>query len=102
MQGLMLLSILLNKEYDPPAALSFAALVMLVTNPVVITSVGFQLSVASVAGIFLFAAKITGWILDERRLGKWKKKKYYRVLIKFATSVGVSLSAMVLTTPLTA
>lgn len=102
MQGLMLLSILLNKEYDPPAALSFAALIMLVTNPVVITAVGFQLSVASVVGIFLFAAKITGWILDERRLGKWKKKKYYRLLIKFATSVGVSLSAMVLTTPLTA
>ena len=102
MQGLMLLSILLHKEYDPPAALSFAVLVMLVANPVVITSVGFQLSVASVSGIFLFTARITGWLLDERRLGKWKKKRGYGLVIKFSTSIGVSLGAMVLTTPLTA
>ena len=102
MQGLMLLSTLLHKEYDSSTAFSFAVLVMLVANPVVVTSVGFQLSVASVAGIFLFTSKITGWLLDERRLGKWKKKRYYGLLIKFATSVGVSLGAMVLTTPLTA
>lgn len=102
MQGLMLLAMVLNKEYDPPTSLSFAVLVMLASNPVVISSVGFQLSVASVSGIFLFAGRITGWLLDENRLGKWKKKKYYGVLIKVSTSIGVSLGALVLTTPLTA
>lgn len=56
MCGLMLAALLLNKEYDGPAALAFAAVVMLIGNPLVITSVGFQLSVASVAGIYLFCA----------------------------------------------
>ncbi len=102
MQGLMLLSLLLRKEYDPPTSLAFAVLVMLSVNPLVITSVGFQLSVASVAGIFLFTSRITGWLLAERRLGRWKKKKFYGVLIKISTSVGTSLGALVLTTPLTA
>ena len=102
MQGLMLLSLLLHKEYDPPTSLAFAALVMLVANPVVVTSVGFQLSVASVAGIFLFAGKIAAWLLNDQRLGRWKKRKFYGILVKTATSVGVSLGALLLTTPLTA
>ena len=102
MQGLMLLAVVLRREYDPPTALAFAVLVMLAINPVVITSVGFQLSVASVAGIFLLAGRITSWLLDEKRLGKWKKKKWYGLIIKAATSVGVSLGALLLTTPLTA
>ena len=102
MQGLMLMAMVLRKEYDPPTALSFAVLAMLVVNPVVITAVGFQLSVASVSGIFLFAGRITGWLLDEKRLGKWKKKKFYGILIKISTSIGVSTGALILTTPLTA
>ena len=51
MSGLMLLAQLFRKEYDGPTALSFAALCMLIVNPLVITSVGFQLSAGSVAGI---------------------------------------------------
>ena len=102
MQGLMLLAVLVHREYDPPAALSFAALTMMAVNPLVITSVGFQLSVASVAGIFLFAPRITGWLLSEKQLGRWKKAKFYGFLIKIVTSVAVSLSALLFTTPLTA
>ena len=37
MCGLMLAALLLNKEYDGPAALAFAAVVMLIGNPLVIT-----------------------------------------------------------------
>jgi len=102
MQGLMLASVMLRREYDPPTSLAFAVLTMVLINPLVISSVGFQLSVASVAGIFLFAQRITGWLLHEDRLGKWKKKKCYGLLIKIATSVGVSTGALLLTTPLTA
>ena len=102
MQGLMLLALLLRKEYDPPTALAFAVLVMLMANPLTITSAGFQLSVASVSGIFLFCRKISDWLLDEKRLGKWKKKKYLGGLLnKSVAAIGVSLSALITTTPLT-
>ncbi len=103
MQALMLLALLLKKEYDPPTALSFAVLVMLTVNPLTVTSAGFQLSVASVAGIFLFSGRISRWLLDEKRLGRWKKSKLLNKLANYAaTSVAVSLSALITTTPLTA
>ena len=54
MQGLVILALLFNKEYDPPTALSFAVLTMLAVNPLTITSVNFQLSVGCLVGIFLF------------------------------------------------
>ena len=101
MQLLMLLALLFNKEYDPATGLAFAAAVMLGINPLVITSVGFQLSVASVAGIFLFAGRISGWLLDEKRIGRFSKTGK-RLWSKLATSVSISLGAMLTTTPLTA
>lgn len=95
MSGLMLLARIVNREYDGPAALSFSALVMLFGNPLVITSASFQLSVASVAGIFLFAPGIRQWMLgtvkQQNRLVKWA-----------ASSVSVTLGATLLTTPLSA
>lgn len=101
MQILMLLALLFRKEYDPPTGLSFAVIVMLCINPLVITSVGFQLSVASVAGIFLFSGRISNWLLEKLRLGKSKKKEK-RFLSKLISSVSISLGAMLTTTPLTA
>ena len=103
MQLLMLLALLFKKEYDPPTALSFAALVMLTVNPLTITSTGFQLSVASVAGIFLFCGRINNWLQDAKRLGKYKKNKPLSKLVNtISASVSVSLSALIMTTPLTA
>lgn len=102
MQILMMLSLLCLREYDPPTALSFAALAMLVWNPLVITSAGFQLSVGSVAGIYLYSSRIRGWIL-ERLPGKGKGKRMVaRVCGWLSGSIGVSLSAISLTTPLVA
>ena len=103
MQLLMLLALLFKKEYDPPTALCFAALVMLTVNPLTITSTGFQLSVASVAGIFLFCGRINGWLQDPKRFGRWKKNKLLNKLSNTVTASGsVSLSALITTTPLTA
>ncbi|MBO5953973.1 MAG: DNA internalization-related competence protein ComEC/Rec2 [Oscillospiraceae bacterium] len=103
MQMLMLLAMLCNREYDPPTALSFAALVMLTGNPQTITSVGFQLSVASVAGIFLFSEKLRMWLMASQRLGRWDGKSIPGRLARgVATSVSISLSATVITTPLCA
>lgn len=101
MHGLMVVGILLDREYDPPTALGFAVLCMLMLNPWVATNVGFQLSVCCMIGILLFSERIKQYFLDKKRLGKcrgWRKK----LAAWFATSVSVSLSASVLTTPLCA
>ena len=99
MCGLMLVAQLLNKEYDGPSALSFAVLVMLAVNPYCIGSVSFQLSVASVAGIFLFAPGIR----EKLTAGlKNKKGKQYGLLRKLAAGIAVTIGAQILTIPLCA
>ncbi len=101
MSGLMLLSMLLNKEYDGATGLAFASLVMLILNPLVITSVSFQLSVGSVAGIYLFQTPIRQWILSRFSLKKEQKFRK-RVVNWFASSIAITVSAMTITTPLCA
>ena len=99
MCGLMLVAQLLNKEYDGPSALSFAVLIMLAVNPYCIGSVSFQLSVASVAGIFLFAPGIR----EKLTAGlKNKKGKQYGLLRKLAAGIAVTIGAQILTIPLCA
>lgn len=101
MQALMVLSLLLNKEYDPPTALAFAVIVMLGINPMTITSVSFQLSVGCLIGIFLFYQPLYDYLSG---LIQFKKPKGY--LARWAkwifASVSVTLSAMSVTTPLCA
>lgn len=103
MQSLMLLAMLLDREYDGPTSLAFAALVMLVVNPLTILSVSFQLSMCCMMGIFLFSEKIREYLL---RIGKrhiYKEQKLMNRLWRgIAASVSVSLSATVMTTPLVA
>lgn len=95
MSGLMLLATLVNREYDGPVSLSFAGLLLLLMNPLVIASAGFQLSFASVAGIFLFSTQIRSW-LSALLQGK-VPVGFARYL---AASVSVTLGASVLTVPL--
>ena len=103
MHFLMILSMTLRREYDPPTALAFAVFIMLGINPLTVTSAGFQLSVGSVAGIILFSGRIHGWLLSKGRLGDGKGKTLKAKVIRYiATSVSVTLSAMIMTTPLTA
>ena len=103
MQTLMILAMLLNREYDPPTALSFAVVTMLLINPQTITSVSFQLSVACMVGIFLFSQRIYDYLLDEKRLGKAKGKTLRARLSRWICgSASVTLGAMVTTTPLCA
>ena len=104
MQFLMLLSMLTDKEYDPPTALAFAVLVILGINPMAITSVSFQLSVGCMIGIFAFSEPLQEYFLSfgklkEKSKGKSRKAKCIRW---FTGSVAVTLSAMVVTTPLCA
>ena len=103
MHGLMLLALLVNKEYDPPTALGLAVLVMLAANPMAVTSVSLQLSAGCMAGIFLFSRRIYDFLLSEKRLGPAKGKNAKDRLIRWAAgSVSVTLGAVSLTTPLSA
>jgi len=103
MQGLLILALMLNKEYDPPTALAVAVLVMLLVNPITITSVSFQLSAGCVAGILLFSRKIYDAVLSGKR-EKWTKGRGLRAkAIRWSvSSFSVTLSAMAITTPLSA
>ena len=89
MQSLVILALCADREYDPPTALSFAALTMLAVNPLVILSISFQLTVGCMAGIFLFRDPIARWMGE--RMPKW-----------LADGIAITLSAMTLTTPLVA
>lgn len=101
MIGLMMLSQVLNREYDSPTSLAFAGLVMLAVNPLVITSISFQMSFGSVAGILLFQEKLSDWM--KKKLGEPKGKNLPARMKKwFISSVSVTLSAITLTTPLSA
>ena len=103
MYGLMFGSLALQREYDAPTALSFAVLVMLIVNPLAITSVGLQLSCCCVIGIFLFSSGIREFILGQKCLGRIKlpfgKGKIKRWI---AGSVSITISTMITTTPLCA
>lgn len=102
MQILMMLALLVNREYDPPTALAFSVLAILVWNPLEITSAGFQMSVSSVAGIYLFSAPIREWLekrlLPEKKPPRWKR----RAGTWLSSGISVSLSASVFTVPLVA
>ncbi len=103
MQGLMILALLVNKEYDPPTALATAVFLILAVNPLSITSVSLQLSVGCMVGILLFSKRIHDYFLAESRLGPAKGKGLKPRLIRWIVgSVSVTLGAMSVTTPLCA
>lgn len=103
MQSLMILALLVNKEYDPPTALAFSVLVILGVNPISITSVSLQLSAGCMVGIFLFAQPIHDYLLHEDRWGPAKGKHIKARLTRWAAgSFSVTLSAMSTTVPLCA
>lgn len=101
MHGLALIAMLFEREYDPPSALSFAVLCMLLSNPWTITNVGFQLSIGCVVGIFLFSEPIRLWLLDRKRLGRFGGR-LGKLLKGLAAGISVSLGASVFTTALSA
>ena len=100
MAGLMMVAKLLDKEYDGPTALSAACLLMLTIDPLSVGSVSLQLSAGCVAGILMFQGKIQAWI--DRHIHNVERHERSRLKSWFSASVAVTLSAMSLTTPLSA
>lgn len=98
MQGLMLLAMLWDRDYDSPTALAFAGLCILAANPLAITSVSFQLSFGCMVGIFGFSERIYNGILTGRR-----SKGFLGGLLRwFGASVSITLGANFVTVPLIA
>lgn len=91
----------LFEAYDSLTGLALACLLMLAVNPFVIHSVSFLLSVSSVTGILVFAAPLYRW-----QTGLFPKKKPYSILSRVVRSIcqttSVSVSAMVITVPISA
>jgi len=70
MLSLSLLARLCRREYDPPSALAFAVLVLLLGNPLTAASASFQLSVGAVAGGWAGAAAATARVKADLRATK--------------------------------
>ena len=99
MASLMLLAGVVHREYDPPTALAFAVLCILLGNPYAVRSLSFQLSVGSVAGIMAFSQRIFRYFR-----GKYfpKQKFARKCLAYFYGSVSVTMGAGVFSVPLCA
>ena len=98
MQGLMMLALLLRREYDPPSALAFAVLVILGANPFAVTSVSFQLSCGCIVGIFLFSGPFQRhfqYLTKGFTLGAKLRKG-------IVASLSVTVGTMIVTVPLCA
>lgn len=103
MQVLIILSMLLDKEYDPPTSLGFSVLVLLAVNPLTITSVGFQLSVACMVGILAFNNRIYQFLIKRKGIAKADGKGFRSKLVRgILTSISISVSVWIVTTPLCA
>jgi competence protein ComEC len=101
MHSLMIIGLLIDKEYDPLTSLGFAALCMLALNPWTVANVSFQLSVLCMVGILTISDPIKKWILDRLPLSRCNKKmkKWAGAL---AASIAMCIGATVFVTPLCA
>lgn len=94
MQIIMLTAPMVRRENDSWTSLAAAALLLLMENPWAITSIGFQLSFAAVAGLLLFSSP-----LQKRLLALQKKPgRLWRMAV---SGISACLSATVATLPLT-
>jgi len=100
MQCLMIGGALFDREYDGPTELAFASLAMLAVNPLVVTSVSFQLSIGCIAGIFLFRKRLYDWFCEKLNCGS--RGIIARMKRFLAGSVSMTLAAISLTAPLSA
>ncbi len=98
MQILMILAMLLRREYDPPSALSLSVIVILLFNPFAVTSASFQLSCGCVVGIFLFVPRLQNYVY-KKIPGSTRMARTVRGIL---SGISVSISTMLMTAPLSA
>ena len=98
MQIVMILALLLRREYDPPSALALAVLVILLMNPFAVVSVSFQLSCGCIVGIFLFSGRLRNYFYTKVKGFTFKAKALRAV----GSGISVTVGTMITTIPLCA
>ncbi len=97
-------AILLNKNWRSLNALSVAALIILLINPLSLFTVSFQLSFAAVAGILFVAPKFAEILHDNQAHGDAGKKRLSAFTGKKAMAVAIvlvtSIAATTAVTPI--
>ncbi len=100
MQLVICFSVLLDREYDSPTALAAALLVLTAANPFAGRNVGLLLSFAATLGILLFCGELDAGLFH---LPPRQERRFPGSLLRYArNSLSVSLSAQVLTLPISA
>ncbi len=82
------IGVILERERNILNILSFAALVILIFNPLILFQVGFQLSFLGVLALIMFTPKIAAWV--QRIFPKLNKK----ITIFFSGTIAIQLSAI--------
>lgn len=95
MYAFLMAAPLVGRDSDSPTAMGAALLLLTVQNPWCLLDVGLQLSFLATAGILAFQKKIYA------ALRYRKKKKFAPVWNALAGTAATTLSALVLTTPVT-
>lgn len=93
-------AVLLDRDYDNHSALALALAVLTAFNPFASHNVGLLLSFFSTLGILLFYEKLRKSLFPVPKA--WEKKLPGKVVGYLRSSLAVSLSALVLTLPITA
>lgn len=97
MISMMLLAPLLGREYDAPAALCAALLILLLLDPYSISDIGLQMSFLSTLGLILFSGK-----LQKAIIGVIPNKIPGFISRALSSTLAASLSALLFTIPIVA
>ncbi|MBP5189621.1 MAG: ComEC family competence protein [Bacteroidales bacterium] len=102
--GLMFSLIVLGQMFftKPPTlnTVAASALIILVTNPLLLFDIGFQLSYSAVIAIILFTKPLEN-LIPIPESNKWATNLLFKLLKKIRTLLCVCLSAQLAVTPLT-
>ncbi|MDD3165603.1 MAG: DNA internalization-related competence protein ComEC/Rec2 [Oscillospiraceae bacterium] len=96
----LLLAPVLKKEADAPTSFGAALLLLLAENPFACANIGLQLSFGAVAGIGLLGGKLSRWFA--RKIEKLPARYLKRIAWFIASSISVTLGALLFTVPISA
>ena len=103
MQMFLICAPMVKRERDSITSLMAALLLILVSNPYSVASVGLHLSFSATLGIILFSAKINSAVTDAFRGKKIFRRRLSRGLINYIVGgLSTTFGALIFTLPLTA
>ncbi len=104
MVTIVLVSHLFRRQADSLNSMGLAFVVLALADPFCIYDIGLQLSFGATIGILRLYPPLNEWLLDRFGLHPFKEKVWWRkrLLIPLLQTIAVTLSATVVTLPLTA